>query len=384
MENLITSVQNVSQEIVDGIYQNENTKLITLATVSAAIVAYMGIVRNMRYKNLNYIIKTYPDPQQALDDPEIAKEIAAITLKKEFPSFFKTFTIPSISKLLAATGEFSKACSRRIEDTQLILYEMLDTCGRINKQLEANPITPQQDIDDQCKREKEATDRLNTIHGKYTISNDDYIYTAALIVLEPIHWINRYEWRKLDIREINALYRVWYDVSITMNIENFPSSPEKLIEFTDSYAKENIKYSPSNWKCGENTARLIVTRFFPSFLHKIGYEMALRSLPSVLYPEDVAAFKLPYKESKLITWTFNGLLGLRAVLTRYFMLPRSEFVVRTPFYANAQGKYVPEFFMYKPYIYKDGYNISELGPEKFLKKKEEQQCPFACSEKKEG
>lgn len=85
MESLITSVQNVSLEIVDGIYQNENTKLITLATVSAAIVAYMGIVRNMRYKNLNYIIKTYPDPQQALDDPEIAKEIAAITLKKEFP-----------------------------------------------------------------------------------------------------------------------------------------------------------------------------------------------------------------------------------------------------------------------------------------------------------
>lgn len=119
-------------------------------------------------------------------------------------AFFKTFTIPSISKLLSATGEFSNACSRRIEDTQLILYEMLDTRGRINKQLEANPNTPQQDIDHQFKREKEATDRLNTIHAKYKISNDDNIYTAALIVLEPINWINRYEWRKLDIREINV------------------------------------------------------------------------------------------------------------------------------------------------------------------------------------
>ncbi|KAG2237862.1 hypothetical protein INT48_002166 [Thamnidium elegans] len=84
----------------------------------------------------------YPDPQQALDDVEIAKEIAAITLKKEFPYlgrqaaelvFFKVFTIPTISKLLVATGEFANACPRRIKDTQLILYEMLDTCGRINK-----------------------------------------------------------------------------------------------------------------------------------------------------------------------------------------------------------------------------------------------------------
>ncbi|KAI8094459.1 hypothetical protein BDF21DRAFT_442423 [Thamnidium elegans] len=256
----------------------------------------------------------YPDPQQALDDVEIAKEIAAITLKKEFPFFFKVFTIPTISKLLVATGEFANACPRRIKDTQLILYEMLDT---------SNPNIPQQDTDDQCKREKEVTD---------------------------------------------SLYRVWYDVSITVNIENFPRSPEKLFEFT--------VYSPSNWKCGENTARLLFTRFLPSFLHEKGYQMSLRLLPFVLSPDDVIAFGLLYKKSKLITWALEGLLGLRAIMIRCFMLPRLEFVCRTPFYANTEGKYVPGFFLFKPYIYKDGYNISELGLEIFLEKKNEQ-CPFA-------
>lgn len=85
MESFIASIQSVSKEIFDGIYQTENTKSIVLATVGATILVYMGIVRNRRYKNLNYIIKTYPDPQQILDDAEVAKEIAAITLKKEFP-----------------------------------------------------------------------------------------------------------------------------------------------------------------------------------------------------------------------------------------------------------------------------------------------------------
>lgn len=80
--------------------------------------------------------------------------------------------------------------------------------------------------------------------------------------------------------------------------------------------------------------------------------------------EDVQAFELPYSESKLLTWSVHSVLGIRAFVLRHFMLPRSNYVSRTPFYANEKNCLVPEFFIYKPHIYENGYVISDLGPEK--------------------
>lgn len=36
-------------------------------------------------------------------------------------ALFKTYSVPTISKILAATGEFSKSAAKRAEDTGLIL-----------------------------------------------------------------------------------------------------------------------------------------------------------------------------------------------------------------------------------------------------------------------
>jgi hypothetical protein len=122
-------------------------------------------------------------------------------------ALFKTFSIPTISKLLAATNEFGRNCPRWTEDTGLILSEIVDTYGRIQKQLIINPDTPKQDIDLQWKRPEEALRRLNEIHGKYNILNDDYIYTLSLFIFEPVSCFNRYDWRTLDEREFNVSWK---------------------------------------------------------------------------------------------------------------------------------------------------------------------------------
>jgi hypothetical protein len=44
------------------------------------------------------------------------------------------------------------------------------------------------------------------IHAKYNTRNGDFNYTLSLFLSEPMSWINRYEWRKLDEREINVSY----------------------------------------------------------------------------------------------------------------------------------------------------------------------------------
>ena len=40
-----------------------------------------------------------------------------------------------------------------------------------------------------------------TRRQKGFISNDDFLYTLGLFALEPIRWVERYEWRSLSLME---------------------------------------------------------------------------------------------------------------------------------------------------------------------------------------
>ena len=40
--------------------------------------------------------------------------------------FFRTFAVPSISRLLASTGEFKRNTKKRYDDTVLIMYEIIE------------------------------------------------------------------------------------------------------------------------------------------------------------------------------------------------------------------------------------------------------------------
>lgn len=119
-------------------------------------------------------------------------------------ALFKPFATPSVSKLLVSTREFLDRCPRRAEDTELILSEIIDPYPRIQNELKNNPHISEKEIRKQYDRREASINRLNELHGKYPISNDDYLYTLVLFVTEPIRWINSWEWRKLDIREINV------------------------------------------------------------------------------------------------------------------------------------------------------------------------------------
>ena len=119
-------------------------------------------------------------------------------------ALFKTFTVPTVSKILLSTREFEKAPLRRAEDTELILSEIIDVFPRIQNQLMKNQVVTTKEKIKQYERAELSIHRLNELHGKYPILNDDYIFTVALFVDEPIRWINTFEWRPLDIREINV------------------------------------------------------------------------------------------------------------------------------------------------------------------------------------
>lgn len=151
-----------------------------------------------------------------------------------------------------------------------------------------------------------------------------------------------------------------------MNIKDIPDTITEWEEIQRKYESESVQYHPCNWKCADPTIRHLGSRL-PSFMLPLLYKI----VPCLLEQGECRAFGIN-TPSLVIRALFHTAIWTRSMFVKYLCLPRSTFDLRTPFYPNEQGKYVPHYFVYKPEIYSDGYKIEELGPEKFMPK-----CPFA-------
>lgn len=65
--------------------------------------------------------------------------------------------------------------------------------------------------------------RMNYIHSVYQqsgkIRNSDMLYTLSLFALEPVRWIERYEWRCLTDLELSAIGTFWKQIGTDMKID---------------------------------------------------------------------------------------------------------------------------------------------------------------------
>jgi hypothetical protein len=99
----------------------------------------------------------------------------------------RTFTIPSISKILHATGQFERDGQKRLDDTRAILDEI---------------VRPGLDTEQSHRM----VEHLNDIHGMYEISNDDFLYTLSTFVFDPALFIEKWGHRPLTAHEQDALF----------------------------------------------------------------------------------------------------------------------------------------------------------------------------------
>ncbi|KAG8533378.1 uncharacterized protein KY384_002161 [Bacidia gigantensis] len=168
------------------------------------LFAYLLVVALVRYQRLRETVKrlSYGSRESLTSMTlEDAFYIQLDLAELEFPftfhkalqfALFRTYGIPSISKLLVQTSQLSNPLlsPKRYVDTEVLVSEFYG-------------YHPQSD------RAIEAISRMNFIHSTYRkagkISNNDLLYTLSLFALEPIRWINRYEWRQLESFEKNAI-----------------------------------------------------------------------------------------------------------------------------------------------------------------------------------
>jgi len=265
-----------------------------------------------------------------LDPVEEHQEIVYLLSSYEFPwdierslefALFRTYAVPSISRLLHQTGEFSKRPRKRYDDTELIMYEL-----------------SQHGYD--SERGRAALRRMNQMHGRYAISNDDFLYVLTTFIYEPIRWIDRFGWRPLTEAEKLAMFHYYRQVGRRMNIKNIPESYEAFEQFNINYEQMHFQYAPTNYHTGVATRDLFLGMYLPKFLSPLAKPLVYAMMDDPL----LDAFGFP-KPPAMLRRLMEAALKWRGQVLRW--LPERQ----NP-HLGTQVK--------RP-TYPEGYKIEELG-----------------------
>jgi hypothetical protein len=239
-------------------------------------------------------------------------------------ALFRTFGIAKGTPLLVSTGEFINRTRKRYDDTVLILGEIL----------EHGYDSP---------RGKAALRRMNQQHGRYSIPNDEYLYTLSTFVFEPIRWIDRFAWRAYTQHERTAAFAYWMEVGRRMNIKNLPTSLDQFEQFNIAYEREHFRYGPSNAQIANATRDLLLGMYLPQWLWPLGKPFVAALIDEPLLR--AVGFEFPPSGLRLVV---ASTIGLKARLERY-LPPRRK----------------PYLFTEAPYpSYPGGYQIEELGADR--------------------
>lgn len=175
------------------------------------------------------------------------QRIVFLTARCDFPfdmtralefALFRTFAIPSVAQLLDRTGEFRQRTQRRYDDTDIIVSELMEHGY-------------------ESERGRGAIERMNAIHGRFRISNADYLYVLSCFIFEPIRWMDRFGWRRMIEAERLALYYFWKEVGIRMGIREIPESIDEFEALNRSYEAARFAHT----EAGERTAKATIGLF---------------------------------------------------------------------------------------------------------------------------
>jgi hypothetical protein len=164
-------------------------------------------------------------------------------------ALFRTFASPRIARLLAATGEFQARARRRYDDTDLIVSLIIE-----------NGVT--------SSRGRVAIARMNAIHGRFRIANEDFLYVLSTFVFEPLRWIDRFGWRALSEAEREGWFQFWALVGQAMAITGIPETRAAFETFNRAYETKEFRANDDSHSVACAT-RAMFAEPFPKRLHPL-------------------------------------------------------------------------------------------------------------------
>jgi len=267
---------------------------------------------------------------ERLDPVRDHQRIVFLSCRVDFPfdttralefALFRTFCVPSISALLQRTGEFEARPQKRYDDTDIIVSELMEHGY-------------------DSERGRTALRRLNQIHSRFAIANEDYLYVLSTFVFEPIRWNERFGWRRLVPQERLGLFYFWREVGRRMNIKDIPIESNEFEAFNRRYERQHYQYTEANHRVGLATRNLFLS-WFPRWTHPL-----VRPAIHAMMDEPILAafgFTRPAAPTR---WAVESALRTRAVILRF--LPR-----RTQPSLRTRMKHPS---------YPGGYRIEDVGP----------------------
>jgi hypothetical protein len=184
-----------------------------------------------------------------LDPVRDHQQIVRLSFRCDFPfdstralemALFRTFCVPSIGGLLDRTGEFCGRTQKRYDDTDLLVSEIIEHGY-------------------ESERGARAIARMNEIHGRFQIANDDFLYVLSTFVFEPLRWIDRYGWRPLTQAERQANFLFWRGVGERMKITGLPDDFAEFERFNRAYEAEQFRPTPGARRVAEATMGLFAS-----------------------------------------------------------------------------------------------------------------------------
>ncbi len=236
-------------------------------------------------------------------------------------ALFRTYAVPSISGLLAKTGEFERRPLKRYDDTELLLAEITEN-GLDSPQGE------------------EAIARINQMHGRYRIANDDMLYVLSTFVFEPIRWLDRFGRRAMTSREKKAWFNYYRELGARLGIEGIPEDLAVFDSFNRRFESERFRPAESNRRIGEVTLNLLLGFYLPERLFPVGRLVALSLMDAPL--REAMGFETP---PAMVRHAVSGLMRVRSWALRV-MPPRLR-----PRLITARRRET----------YPGGYRIAQLG-----------------------
>jgi ER-bound oxygenase mpaB/B'/Rubber oxygenase, catalytic domain len=189
-----------------------------------------------------------------LDPVTDYEQIYRITVTHEFPwdmnqalsfALFRTYAVPSIGRLLDATGAFARNAQKRYDDTVLLLDEVSvhglhSTGGR------------------------RAIRRVNQMHGAYDISDADMRYVLSTFVVVPKRWMDGYGWRPFTGAEVEASTRYYRELGRLMGINEIPETYAAFERLLDDHEAAHFGYDAGGRRVADTTLTLMKS-FYPKF-----------------------------------------------------------------------------------------------------------------------
>src|SRR5919108_316044 len=267
---------------------------------------------------------------QELDPEKDHRRIVFLSSCYDFPfdttralefALFRTFCVPSISRLLDRTGEFQNRSQKRYDDTDIIVSELMEWGY-------------------DSERGKRALRRMNQLHGRFTIANEDFLYVLSTFIYEPIRWNQRFGWRPMCEQERLGYFFFWREVGRRMNIKELPLNYDAFERFNREYEREHYRFTEANQRVGAATRELFVS-WFPVFLGPVVRLTIYALLDEPLI--DGFGFPRPSKAMRRLVSATVRLRGRIAALLPPRKHPRLRTEMRHPSYPA-------------------GYVIEHLGP----------------------